>query len=65
MLLGLCKVGGVFAPCLGIFYLFLWRMVQSGIFPKPTQWQAFVIISLLTLFVFLIALIANGGLSRP
>lgn len=58
MLLGLYKVGGSYAICLGILYLFLRRMVRFGIFPKLTQWQAFFVICLLASFVFLIALIA-------
>ena len=61
MLLGLYKVGGVCAICLGILYLFLRRMVQFGIFPKLTQRQAFIVICLLASFVFLIALITTGG----
>ena len=63
LLLSLLKAGGIAALAIGVFYLLYREIIKLGIFPKLTQRQAFALLCLLALLVFVIAITAmrEGG----
>jgi hypothetical protein len=58
MLISLLKGGGIAALAIGVVYLIYTEIVKLGIFPKLKQWQAFALLCLLAILVFVVAVTA-------
>jgi hypothetical protein len=58
LLLSLLKAGGIAALSIGVVYLLYREIIKLGIFPKLRQWQAFALLCLLAVLIFIIAMTA-------